>query len=104
MAQANDKVDVWWAGEARYYAATVSAVNADGSLEVVYDDGDRGSNVPVARTRAAREALTVGDLAVDVKGNGGGSSGNRAAASPMPVVEAFAEPSTERKLALTATG
>lgn len=46
-----DKVDAHWKGGQVWWKATISKVNADGTYDVNFDDGDKESNVPAISIR-----------------------------------------------------
>ena len=56
-----EKVEANFGGHGKFYPAVVAAVNADGTFDVVYDDGDAEDRVPVDRIRALVEGAGAGN-------------------------------------------
>lgn len=47
-----DKVEAHWKGGQTWWKGTIAAVNADGTYNINYDDGDKESNLPATSVRA----------------------------------------------------
>lgn len=54
---AGERVEADFNGEGRYYPGKVAQVNADGTCNILYDDGDRESSVPSSRIRSKKEEV-----------------------------------------------
>lgn len=46
-----DKVDAHWKGGQVWWKGTISKVNADGTYNINFDDGDKESNIPAISVR-----------------------------------------------------
>lgn len=47
-----DKVEAHWKGGQTWWKGSIAAVNADGTYNINYDDGDKESNLPATSVRA----------------------------------------------------
>jgi hypothetical protein len=73
-------------GKAPWYAGAVSAVRADGSLDIAYDDGDQEEAVPPHLVRpAAAPAAAAGGVAAEGEAAAGEAAAGEAGEAPLLV-------------------